>query len=90
MEPVYIEPVESERKYQRLAELGARLKVPIAEAFLTLRVRDRHGQVIHYTKQRSHSWTRNAYQMLATGIGGMRNSGTLPMGAWPPEIRPDR
>lgn len=81
MEPVYIEPVESERKYQRLAELGTRLKIPVTEAFLTLKVLDRNGRVNHHTKQRSHSWTRNAYQMLATGIGGMRNSGTFADGS---------
>jgi hypothetical protein len=81
LEPVYIEPVESERKYQRLAELGARLKMPVTEAFLTLRVLDRNGQVIHHTRRRSHSWTRNAYQMLATAIGGMRNSGAYADGS---------
>lgn len=81
MEPVYIEPTENERKYQRLAELGSRLKIPVTEVLLTLKVRDRNGLIIYHSKQRSHSWTRNAYQMLVTGIGGMRNSGTFADGS---------
>ena len=81
MEPIYIEPWESEQKYQRLAELGRKLKIPVSEAFLTLKVTDRDGIILHHTKQRSHSWTRNAYQMLMTCLSAVQNAGTYSDGS---------
>ncbi len=73
MEPIYIEPLESEHKFQRIADLGRKLRVPVCEAYLTLKVTDRTGKIVLHTKQRSHSWTRNAFQMLATVLAAARN-----------------
>jgi hypothetical protein len=54
----------NERKYRKLQRLGQELKIPTFEAFLELEVRDGNSKVIHYHKQRSHSWVRNAYNQL--------------------------
>lgn len=53
-----------ERKYQQLKRLGQELKIPTFEAFLELEVRDGNGQIMHHHRQRSHSWVRNAYNLL--------------------------
>lgn len=55
---------KEERLYRQLNRLGAQLKIPIPEAFLTLEVFDKDGKVIQRHRQRSHSWTRNAYNLL--------------------------
>ena len=56
--------VKTEKDYQEFARIGRRLGVPVFEAFLTLEVFDKHGKRTSYHKQRSHSWTRNAYNHL--------------------------
>ncbi len=62
----YIEPPESERQYRDLALLGAKLRVPISEAFLSVAVLDKNGKPLSKPfKQRSHSWTRNFYNVIA-------------------------
>ncbi len=58
-----LDPKE-EREYEELRKMGQRLHIPIPEAFWELEVRDRDGNVIQTLKQRSHSWTRNAYNHL--------------------------
>lgn len=62
--PKYIEPVASEEKYQRLAKLGQELGIPIPETFLEMEVVMPNGNVLTHFKQRSHSWVRNAYNLL--------------------------
>ena len=58
-----------EREFRQLRELGQKLHIPIPEAFLELEVRDQDGKVVQRHKQRSHSWTRNAYNFLfAVGL----------------------
>lgn len=58
---------KKERDYQELNRLGRILGVPVFEAFLELEVR-LGGKVIHYHKQRSHSWCRNAYNWMFTAL----------------------
>lgn len=53
-----------EKKFQQLRKLGQELHVPIPEHFVELEVRDKDGKVIQTLKQRSHSWSRNAYNLL--------------------------
>ena len=65
----YIESPESERKYRRLAALGRELGVPVPQVFLEMEVTMPDGRVMHHHKQRSHSWVRNAYNMLFTELG---------------------
>jgi hypothetical protein len=67
----YIEPVESEKKYQRLAKLGAELCVPIPQAFLEIAVTMPDGKLLQHFKQRSHSWNRNAYNVIASNLLGL-------------------
>ena len=55
---------QNERKYQQLKKLGQELKIPTFEAFLELEVRNGNGGTIYHQKQRSHSWVRNAYNVL--------------------------
>lgn len=61
---MYIEPAERELLYQELARLGQLLGVPVPQAFLELQVTMPDGRVVHHHKQRSHSWIRNAYNLL--------------------------
>ena len=59
-----------EQKHKELKRLGQELHVPIPEAFWELEVRDKDGKVIQRHRQRSHSWTRNAYNALFTQLAG--------------------
>ena len=70
MRKIFIEPPAQERKYRQLAKLGAELGIPITECFLEMQVTLPDGKVIHHHKQRSHSWTRWAYNVLFTQICG--------------------
>lgn len=60
-----------EREYQRLKRLGQQLGIPIFEMFLELEVRDAAGKVIRRHRQRSHSWTRNAYNIMFSQLAGL-------------------
>lgn len=53
-----------EKKYEQLRKLGQELHIPIPEHFIELEVTDKDGKVIQHLKQRSHSWVRNAYNLL--------------------------
>ena len=53
-----------ERYYREFARIGRLLGVPVFEAFLTLETFDKNGKRTSYHKQRSHSWTRNAYNLM--------------------------
>ena len=64
MSKIYIEPPSLERRYRKLAKLGAELGIPVTECFLEVQVTMLGGKVIHHHKQRSHSWTRWAYNHL--------------------------
>ncbi len=66
MRQLYIEPKESEEKYLELRRRGLELRTPIIEAFLDLQLRDKFGKVYLNTRQRSHSWVRNAYNFLTS------------------------
>jgi len=55
---------KEEKKYQRLRKLGQELHIPIPEAFWELEVFDKDGRLIHAHRQRSHSWVRNAYNLM--------------------------
>jgi len=59
---------KEERKYRRLRRLAQELRLPIPEAFWTLEVFDKDGKLLQRHHQRSHSWTRNAYNHLASQL----------------------
>jgi len=59
-----------EQKYEELKRLGQELHLPIPEAFWELEVRNTEGELIQRHRQRSHSWTRNAYNALFTQLAG--------------------
>lgn len=59
---------KEERKYTRLRKLGQELHIPTPESFLTLEVFDRNGKLISRVHQRSHSWVRNAYNMMFSNL----------------------
>lgn len=65
---------QEEQKYKQLKKLGRELNVPVPEAFLTLEVFDKDGKLISRHHQRSHSWVRNAYNMLFSGLAGKDGS----------------
>lgn len=56
--------VSQESRYEDLRKLARELHIPIAEAFWQLEVRDRNGRLLRTHRQRSHSWVRNAYNLL--------------------------
>ena len=74
--PIYIEPAQSERKYRRLKALSQELRIPVMEMFLEVEVRDGAGRVTDHFKQRSHSWTRNAYNILISQFGSLNAADT--------------
>ncbi|MDP4280155.1 MAG: hypothetical protein QQM50_06380 [Dehalococcoides mccartyi] len=61
---------EEEKLYEELRRLGQRLHIPISETFWELEVRDRSGKVVQRLRQRSHSWVRNAYNMMFCYLAG--------------------
>jgi hypothetical protein len=61
---------EDERLYEELRKLGQRLHIPAPEAFWEIEVRDGSGQITQRFKQRSHSWVRNAYNMMFCYLAG--------------------
>jgi len=63
-----------EKEYQQLRKLGQKLHIPIPEAFWELEVRDKDGKVIQRHKQRSHSWVRNAYNIIYYYLCGVRGT----------------
>lgn len=56
--------LKEEQKYERLRKLGQELHIPIPEAFWELVVFDKEGKLVQRHRQRSHSWSRNAYNLL--------------------------
>lgn len=62
--------LKEEKQYKRLKKLGQELHLPIPEAFIELEVRDKDGNVIQRHRQRSHSWVRNAYNLLFVQLAG--------------------
>ena len=62
--------LEEEKLYEELRRLGQKLHIPAPEAFWEIEVRDRSGQVLQRFKQRSHSWVRNAYNMMFCYLAG--------------------
>jgi len=69
-----------EIKFRRLRKLGIELLVPVVEAFWEFEARDGQGRVIQKQRQRSHSWVRNAYNMLFCDMAG-RNASDSTYGA---------
>ncbi|WP_041343554.1 hypothetical protein [Dehalococcoides mccartyi] len=61
---------EEERLYEELRRLGQRLHIPISETFWELEVKDGSGKVVQRLRQRSHSWVRNAYNMMFCYLAG--------------------
>jgi hypothetical protein len=55
---------KKEARYEQLRKLGQELHIPISETFWELEVRDGSGKVVQHVRQRSHSWVRNAYNMM--------------------------
>jgi len=58
-----LDPKE-EQQFAELKKLAQKLHIPIPEAFITLEVFDKDGKLIQRHRQRSHSWVRNAYNMM--------------------------
>ncbi len=71
-----IELSNEEAQYEELRKLGQRLHVPIPEVFWELEVREKSGRVIQRHRQRSHSWTRNAYNAMFCQLAGKDASDT--------------
>jgi len=72
--------IKEERKYEELNKLGQELGIPIFEAFLELEVRNKDGKLIQGHKQRSHSWVRNAFNLMFTQLAA-RAAGDSTFGA---------
>jgi hypothetical protein len=74
-----LDPKE-EQQYTELRKLAQKLHIPIPEAFLELEVRDKDGKVIQRHRQRSHSWVRNAYNLMFSNLAG-KNGNDATFGA---------
>jgi hypothetical protein len=57
-----------ERDYQRLADLGAKLGIPVPQTFISMQVKMPNGEILVDRRQRSHTYTRNAYNLLFTNM----------------------
>lgn len=67
------------KKYDRLVELGGRLRVPILHAIFRLTIRDESGQIKTSRESYCHSWIRNLYnaytdQTLSGGRSAFGNT----------------
>jgi len=71
----YSEPEKSEQEYQEMARLGRELGIPVPECFLEMKATLK-GQTLQHYKQRSHSWTRNAYNGLFTQLTAKNYNGS--------------
>ena len=65
---------KEEEKYEQMRHLSQELRIPFPEAFLALEVLDRKGKVTYAYHQRSHSWVRNAYNVLFSQMAGKNGS----------------
>jgi hypothetical protein len=63
-----------EKEYQKLSKMGQSLGVIIPECFLEIEVKLTSGEVCSHYKQRSHSWVRNAYNLMMTQLGAINAS----------------
>jgi len=63
-----IDTTETEAKYRRLEALGKKLGIPLLCGRLDLQV-TRSGKLLVHRQQRSHSWTRNAYNLIFCQLG---------------------
>ncbi|MBA7636699.1 hypothetical protein ES703_44320 [subsurface metagenome] len=61
---------KEEQRYEQLRKLGQELHIPIPEAFLTLEVFGKNGKLLLRHHQRSHSWVRNAYNIMFSYLAG--------------------
>jgi hypothetical protein len=66
--------IKEEEKYEQMRNLSRELRIPFPEAFLALEVLDKDGKVIHRHHQRSHSWVRNAYNVLFSQMASKNGS----------------
>lgn len=62
--------VKEERKFEELRRITRLLHIPMPEAFWTLEVFDKDGKLLQRYHTRSHSWTRNAYNMIFIHLAG--------------------
>ena len=60
--------LKEEQKYEHFRGLMQELHLPAYNASWTLEVRDKEGRLIQRHRQRSHSWTRNAYNHLFSNM----------------------
>ena len=63
--------LKEEKQYDQLRKLGQRLHIPIPEAFWKLEVFDKNGKLLQTHDQRSHSWTRNAYNAMFSNLASV-------------------
>jgi len=70
--------VKEEQKFKQLKKLGHELHIPTFEAFIEFEVFDKHGKLIQRHKQRSHSWVRNAYNVLFSTLACKNGSDAAP------------
>lgn len=73
--------VKEEQKYKRLRKLAQELHLPIPETFIELEVRDKDGKVVQHHRQRSHSWVRNAYNLLLAQMASVNLDDAAEYGA---------
>lgn len=72
--------LKEEQRYRRLRRLAQELHIPIPEAFWTLEVFDKDGKLIQKHRQRSHSWVRNAYNVMFSNLAA-KNASDATFGA---------
>lgn len=73
MNPYEFHPTKKEEDYQAFARMGQHLGIPVFEAWLEMEVTLK-GERTHYHRQRSHSWTRNAYNVMASQLLGLNGN----------------
>jgi hypothetical protein len=71
MNKIYIEPASSERDHRKLEALGRKLGIPVPMAFLEMEVTMPAGKTLTHFKQRSHSWTRIAYNAVFSALAAV-------------------
>lgn len=66
-----------ESGYEELRKLAKRLHIPVTEAFWEFEVRNKESEAVHRHRQRSHSWVRNAYNLMVCQVGAVASDSAV-------------
>lgn len=61
-------------RWEQFKKLAQEFHVPVPETWITFEVFDKEGKLIQKHRQKGHSWTRNAYNMLFSELAAVNSN----------------